>query len=377
MAPIPQCIIAQDLLGPSTFGALVAAVEYGALLVMSRWGPSNKVMLAIRVWIVVAATSAFALQIAWLALRPTLGSGLGDRLHLSLNVLYVLLNWTADSVIIWRTFMILSRSRIMLIPTICVHVCNIGAYMTAFAARTISLTLSMSMTLVMVIILWRAKRMASYASDGGSFYAQIIKTILLCAAIEAIPAISYIVCVGLSDSAQMFFLPILGQAQAVAPLLVSYRAARSWRTAASRSMRSTVKPPQWHQGKHPHDVLNIDLPCWSTFSSNFNFTNTRLDDLSPDDAVTTPMTSSEKDTEIFSGDSIESQDTCKGKRTTRRFTADLTIITYTLLSPLSTTLVDPSERAVKRDAGDQEAEFTLSVKQPAPELRGSPDHSRS
>ena len=106
MAPLPQCVIAQDLLAPSTFGCVVAAVEYGlffqispnssclsdgaslgALLVMSRQGSTTKLMLALRLWIVASATSAFALQITWLALHPNSGSALVNCLYLALNIM--------------------------------------------------------------------------------------------------------------------------------------------------------------------------------------------------------------------------------------------------------------------------------------------------
>ena len=70
-----------------TTGVLLTAVTSGVLLVMSRWGPPNKMTLALRVWVVIVATSAFFLQIAWLSVQPALGSTLGNRLYLSLNVL--------------------------------------------------------------------------------------------------------------------------------------------------------------------------------------------------------------------------------------------------------------------------------------------------
>ena len=78
------------------------------------------------------------------------------------------------------------------------------------------------MTLIIILWLRRAKRQASsLVADGGVLYTQVIRILLLSAGLEAVPAISYIVCVGLSNTAQMIFLPILGQAQALAQYITS------------------------------------------------------------------------------------------------------------------------------------------------------------
>lgn len=114
------------------------------------------------------------------------------------------------------------------------------------------------MTLILAVWLWRAKRQASpYAVSGIDLYTQLQRTLALSAAIEVIPAASYIVCVALSDSAQMFFLPVLGQAQALAPLLMMYFAARRAISRAARNLNENTV--SWRSPKGPSPATNMDM----------------------------------------------------------------------------------------------------------------------
>ncbi|KAI0289625.1 hypothetical protein BC826DRAFT_1030495 [Russula brevipes] len=205
-------------------------------------------------WLFLLATVSIALQIKWTLLAfvtqrqdvsPSafIEGNINDWIYVMLNVLYVVINWSADGLLVFRFFCVFNRVlhwcilpavlyfsslvtgslalRELASPGTTQNTNKLANWLVVY--RTVSLVLCVVLTSLIasrIIIIHR--RRGSGLCSPKSRLMDVTTMLVKSASLEAAFTLLYVTTVGLSSPLQNVFLPILGQVQVIAPMLIIY-----------------------------------------------------------------------------------------------------------------------------------------------------------
>ncbi|KAG9222286.1 hypothetical protein CCMSSC00406_0006583 [Pleurotus cornucopiae] len=183
------------------------------------------------------------------------------------NAAFILSNWLADGLLLYRTKVIWQNQLWILILPVIMYLASISmGIMTIFQSSrpnaslwtsvtvdfglpyfSISVSLNVLLTLLILLRLWfhnrSMKQTASMsASRSATPYASIISMLVESSALYAVTSLLFIGSYGAGNNISALFLPILGQTQVIAPLLIISRVARQRAFGSTPSSSSGGKP---------------------------------------------------------------------------------------------------------------------------------------
>lgn len=311
---------ARELFAEATWlqGAIVTAVMYGVALTLacmcfrSLWirirsrGPSYRKDIFFFCYVFVVITCATIYNIANAQVTQL---GFIDRRNypggpsafeqnnssIPINVTFVLMDWFADLLMIWRCIVVYRDTRFRIYITIFGVVIFLGTFVTAslwvitvsmpaqagnnwmsysllFPYLSVSLasTIFISCLTVLRFLEHRHRISSVLGSNHGSIYASFAAMIIESASIYSVCSVLYIVPFAIGNPLANAFLQILGMAQGIAPLLIIYRVAegKAWTqsntdqtmTSTSFRMRRTSANPTTQGTSHRRSSpLNIQV----------------------------------------------------------------------------------------------------------------------
>ncbi|KAH9971909.1 hypothetical protein BGW80DRAFT_1317152 [Lactifluus volemus] len=256
-------------------GTILSGIAYGAVFVICThvlsvgWSgcfPRLEWRTCVASWLLLLATTCIALQIRWTLLafvgqHSNISPSIFIEEHLNnwnyivLNVLYVIINWSVDGLVMHRFYLVFAQSRRWIVLPALLYTSSLVAGSLALkqlstpgitqksqelanwlvAYRTISLSLGVILTSLITarLIFIHRKPGPSHRSAGSPFLG-IAAILVESAALETVSTLIYIITVGIASPLQNVFLPVLGQVQAIAPMLILYRVAHG-RDAMTRT----------------------------------------------------------------------------------------------------------------------------------------------
>lgn len=285
-------------------GTFLAGIAYGIVVVICSivlWaGSSGHVptltwRTIMTCWLLLLASTSTALQIKWTllafvtqqeVLSPSIfiEENVNNWIYVMLNALYVSINWSVDAVMVFRFYCIFGRSpRWIWLPSL-LYVSSLVTGSLALKQlsapgttqetnklanwlvvyRTVSLSLGVIVTSSIIArLLYVHRSMDSVFCSSRSPYLGVVAMIVESASLDTVSTLIYIVTVGISSPLQNVFLPILGQVQVIAPMLIFYRVAHG-RDAVTES--ETALLPQHRKPPTPCIRISTDF---SSMSSEF------------------------------------------------------------------------------------------------------------
>ncbi|KAH9974798.1 hypothetical protein BGW80DRAFT_1302776 [Lactifluus volemus] len=267
-------------------GTILSGIAYGAVFVICThvlsvgWSgcfPRLEWRTCVASWLLLLATTCIALQIRWTLLafvgqHSNISPSIFIEEHLNnwnyivLNVLYVIINWSVDGLVMHRFYLVFAQSRRWIVLPALLYTSSLVAGSLALKQlstpgitqkaqvlanwlvvyRTISLSLGVILTSFITARLIFVHRMpgSSYRSPRSPFLG-IAAMLVESAALETVSTLIYIITVGIASPLQNVFLPVLGQVQVIAPMLILYRVAHvlsRLRTETSTSLRQGLSP---------------------------------------------------------------------------------------------------------------------------------------
>jgi len=235
-------------------------------------------------WLLLLATASTALQIKWTLLAfvtkqqdvsPSvfIETNINNRIYVMQYVLYVVINWSADGLLVFRFFCIFERApRWCVLPAI-LYLSSLVTGSLALSRlaspgttqytnklanwliiyRTVSLSLCVILTSLIASRLITVYRRSPGLRHTRSPLKDVAFMLAQSAMLETVFTLVYVITVGLGSPLQNFFLPILGQVQVIAPMLVIYRVVRRGREAM------TGLPKQYDMSK-PKLQVSTGMP---------------------------------------------------------------------------------------------------------------------
>lgn len=281
-------------------GALLAGIAYGIVLIIcplvlragsSGHFPNLTWRTFMTFWLLLLATASTALQIKWTLLAfvtqqqsvsPSIfiQENISSWIYVTLNALYVNINWSVDGMLVFRFYHIFGRSlrwiwlpallyisslvtgslalRQLATPGTTQNTDKLANWLVIY--RTVSLSLGVIVTLSIITrLLCFHRRTGSIFRSPKSPFLGIAAMLVESASLDTVSTLVYIIAVGINSPLQNVFLPVLGQVQVIAPMLILYRVAHG-RDAVTESMRTgTVLLPQHMTQPTPSIRVNTDL----------------------------------------------------------------------------------------------------------------------
>ncbi|KAH9991537.1 hypothetical protein BJV77DRAFT_1006734 [Russula vinacea] len=233
-------------------------------------------------WLLSLATVCTALQIKWTLLafvtqRQDVSPSVfieknnNNRIYVMLYVLYVIINWSADGLMVFRVFCIFERA-----PEWCIlpAVLFLSSLVTGSLAlrelaspgttqdsnkltnwliiyRTVSLSLCIILTSLIAGRLITFYLRSPKSRHSTSPYKDAASMLVKSAMLETVSILVYVISVALRSPLQNVFLPILGQVQVIAPMLIICR-------VVYRGRDGMTGLPRHYDMTKPKLVLQID-----------------------------------------------------------------------------------------------------------------------
>ncbi|KAF8260766.1 hypothetical protein EI94DRAFT_875605 [Lactarius quietus] len=243
-------------------------------------------------WLLLLASTSTALQIKWTLLAfitqqqnlsPSIfiEENVNNWIYVALNAIYVSINWTVDGVLVFRFYYIFGRNLWWIWPPAFLYASSLvtGSLalhqlatpgMTQLTSklanwlvvyRTVSLSLDVIVTSSIIArLLYFHRKSCNPRSPLLGIVAMFVES----ASLTTVSTLLYIIAVGINSPLQNVFLPVLGQVQVIAPMLIFYRVAQG-QDAVTESMRTgTALLPKHMKRPTPSISINTDFSSMSS-----------------------------------------------------------------------------------------------------------------
>ncbi|KAI0305270.1 hypothetical protein B0F90DRAFT_1702976 [Multifurca ochricompacta] len=244
-------------------------------------------------WLLLLATASTVLQIRWTLLAfvtqqqnvsPSvfIEENINNWTYVMLNALYVIINWSVDGTLVFRFYYIFNRTlrwlalpaflylsslvtgslalRQLATPGTTQNTNKLANWLVVY--RTVSLSLSIILTsLIAGRLIFVHRGSGSVFRSPRSPFLGIAAMVVESASLETVSTLVYIIVVGISSPLQNVFLPLLGQVQVIAPMLILYRVAhgRDAVTEASFSNGTGLLPQHMTQPTLSLQIITNNL----------------------------------------------------------------------------------------------------------------------
>ncbi|KAI9444190.1 hypothetical protein H4582DRAFT_1919951 [Lactarius indigo] len=283
-------------------GALLAGIAYGVVVVICSvvlWAghvPTISWRTFMTFWLLLMATASTALQIKWTLLAfvtqrqnvsPSvfIEENINNWIYVTLNALYVIISWSVDAVLVFRFYLIFDRLlrwawppallyisslvtgslalRQLAIPGTTQNTNKLANWLVVY--RTVSLSLSVIVTLSIIArLLYFHRRSGSIYRSPRSPFLRIVAMLVESASLDTVSTLVYIIAVGINSPLQNVFLPVLGQVQVIAPMLILYRVAHGRDAVTELTGTNTVLLPKHMTQPTPSIRINTDFSSISS-----------------------------------------------------------------------------------------------------------------
>ncbi|KAN0129705.1 hypothetical protein V8E53_012525 [Lactarius tabidus] len=297
-------------------GTLLAGIAYGVVLVICSivlWAghvPTLTWRTFMTCWLLLLATTSTGLQIKWTLLAfvtqqqdlsPSIfiEENVNNWIYVMLNALYVSINWSADAVLVFRFYCIFERSLRWIWLPVLLYVSSLVTGSLALnqlttpgttqktnklanwlvVYRTVSLSLGVIVTSSIIArLLYIHRRMGSVFRSPRSPYLGVVAMLVESASLDTVSTLVYIVTVGINSPLQNVFLPILGQVQVIAPMLILYRVAhgRDAVTESETALLPQHKKPTTPSISTDFSSMNSEFSSSPAMSSRGMFESPRI-----------------------------------------------------------------------------------------------------
>lgn len=190
-------------------------------------------------------------------------------LNMVTNSMILLNTWLADGLLLYRCYIICSRSSLVIAFPFLMYLATVGMgiwfmYQTAHPTSiyshavganigvpyfSISISLNILLTILVIVRLVMRRGNIRNAMGGGGLYNAIVTILTESSALYAVSSILFIAPWGASSWVAVIFLPILVQVQVISPFLITLRVANQTAltsaTIASGNSGSTQFSAQW------------------------------------------------------------------------------------------------------------------------------------
>jgi len=250
-------------------GTVVSGIIYGVAFTICTLalsvGPSERYVprlswrIIMTCWFLSLATISTVLQVKWtllafvtqrhdLAPSTFIKENMRNWIYIMLNVLYVVINWSADGLLMFRFFCVFRNRALqwgilpvalyigslatgslalheLATPGVTQDTARLANWLVIY--RTVSLALCVMLTSLIAGRLIFLHRRAVYGlRNAKSRLLVVARMIVESALLETVSTLIYVITVGVGSPLQNVFLPTLGQIQVVAPMLIIYRVIR-------------------------------------------------------------------------------------------------------------------------------------------------------
>ncbi|KAI0252911.1 hypothetical protein BJV78DRAFT_1197592 [Lactifluus subvellereus] len=291
-------------------GTILSGIAYGVVFVIcmlvlsagsSGYFPRLTWRTFITCWLLLLATASTTLQIKWTLLafvvhRPYTSPStfieehINNWIYVTLNVLYVIINWSVDGIVVHRFYLVFTRSPRWIVFPALLYITSLvtgslalrqlatpGTTQTTnklanwlVVYRTVSLSLCTILTsLITGRLIFVHRGSESLFRSPRSPFLNIATIIVESAALETVSTLIYIITVGIGSPLQNVFLPVLGQVQVIAPMLILYRVAHG-RDAVTQAWTVTHTGLLPQHMKEPTMGLRINTDTFPATSSQLS-----------------------------------------------------------------------------------------------------------